>query len=76
MAAGTLFTYPDNFKAFKALIAAEYSGAKVQVSFLVRDLISSVASLEPLKHAFSFATFQDQNRFFLAKKTISIDSFT
>jgi len=31
MAAGTLFTYPDNFKAFKALIAAEYSGAKVKV---------------------------------------------
>jgi len=31
MAAGTLFTYPDNFKAFKALIAAEYSGKKVQV---------------------------------------------
>jgi len=31
MAAGTLFTYPDNFKAFKGLIAAEYSGAKVKV---------------------------------------------
>ena len=32
MAAGTLYTYPDNFRAFKALIAAEYSGAKVQVA--------------------------------------------
>jgi len=31
MAAGTLYTYPDNFKAFKGLIAAEYSGAKVKV---------------------------------------------
>lgn len=26
----TLFTYPDNFRAFKVLIAAEYSGAKVK----------------------------------------------
>jgi len=32
MAAGTLYTYPDNFRAFKALIAAEYSGAKVKVA--------------------------------------------
>jgi len=29
--AATLYTYPDNFKAFKGLIAAEYSGAKVKV---------------------------------------------
>eukprot|EP00112_Aurelia_sp_Birch-Aquarium-sp1_P012904 Seg272.3 transcript_id=Seg272.3/GoldUCD/mRNA.D3Y31 product="Elongation factor 1-gamma" protein_id=Seg272.3/GoldUCD/D3Y31 len=32
MAAGTLYTYPDNFRAFKALIAAEYSGAKVKTA--------------------------------------------
>ena len=32
MAGGTLYTYPDNFKAFKGLIAAEYSGTKVNVS--------------------------------------------
>merc|ERR1712137_1161407 len=31
MASGTLYTYPGNFRAFKALIAAEYSGAKVKV---------------------------------------------
>merc|ERR1712002_70192 len=28
---GTLYTYPENFRAFKALIAAQYSGAKVNV---------------------------------------------
>ena len=32
MATGTLYTYPDNFRAFKALIAAQYSGAKVKVA--------------------------------------------
>ncbi|CAB4032463.1 Elongation factor 1-gamma [Paramuricea clavata] len=32
MATGTLYTYPDNFRAFKILIAAQYSGAKVTVS--------------------------------------------
>jgi len=31
MAAGTLYTYPENFRAYKALIAAQYSGAKVKV---------------------------------------------
>merc|ERR1712226_72512 len=31
MATGTLYTYPNNFRAYKALIAAEYSGAKVTV---------------------------------------------
>lgn len=30
--AGTLYTYPDNFRAYKALIAAQFSGAKVQVA--------------------------------------------
>ena len=32
MATGTLYTFPDNFRAFKILIAAQYSGAKVTVS--------------------------------------------
>jgi len=32
MVGGTLYTYPDNFRAFKVLIAAEYSGAKVKTS--------------------------------------------
>ncbi|KAG8227952.1 hypothetical protein J437_LFUL008758 [Ladona fulva] len=32
MASGTLYTYPENFRAYKALIAAEYSGAKVKVA--------------------------------------------
>lgn len=27
----TLYTYPDNFRAFKVLIAAEYSEAKIRV---------------------------------------------
>ena len=27
----TLYTYPDNFRAFKILIAAEYSEAKIRV---------------------------------------------
>lgn len=31
MVTGTLYTYPDNFKAFKGLVAAEFSGAKVKV---------------------------------------------
>uniref|UniRef100_A0A2K5JAC5 Elongation factor 1-gamma n=1 Tax=Colobus angolensis palliatus TaxID=336983 RepID=A0A2K5JAC5_COLAP len=31
MAAGALYTYPENWRAFKALIAAQYSGAKVRV---------------------------------------------
>ena len=31
MAAGTLYTYPENWRAFKVLIAAQYSGAQVRV---------------------------------------------
>ena len=27
----TLYTYPENFRAYKAQIAAQYSGAKVKV---------------------------------------------
>jgi len=32
MATGTLYTYPDNFRAYKGLIAAKYSGAHVNVA--------------------------------------------
>jgi len=32
MVAGTLYTYPDNFRAQKALVAAKYSGAQVTVA--------------------------------------------
>lgn len=28
----TLYTYPNNFRAFKALIAAQFSGTKVNVA--------------------------------------------
>ena len=28
----TLFTYPDNWRAFKAQIAAQYSGARLKVA--------------------------------------------
>lgn len=30
--AGTLYTYPENFRAYKALIAAQFSGAEVTVA--------------------------------------------
>jgi len=30
--AGTLYTYPENFRAYKALIAAEYSGVQIKVA--------------------------------------------
>jgi len=32
MVAGTIYTYPDNFRAQKALIAAKYSGAQLTVA--------------------------------------------
>ncbi|XP_023653286.1 elongation factor 1-gamma [Paramormyrops kingsleyae] len=32
MAAGTLYTYPENWRAFKAQIAAQYSGAQLKVA--------------------------------------------
>ncbi|KAF0288552.1 Elongation factor 1-gamma [Amphibalanus amphitrite] len=31
MVSGKLYTYPNNFRAYKALVAAQYSGAKVEV---------------------------------------------
>lgn len=32
MASGTLYTYPENFRAYKVLIAAQYSGAQVKIA--------------------------------------------
>ncbi|XP_065159426.1 elongation factor 1-gamma isoform X2 [Atheta coriaria] len=32
MAAGTLYTYPENFRAYKALVAAQYASANVKVA--------------------------------------------
>uniref|UniRef100_A0A4W5LYL4 GST N-terminal domain-containing protein n=1 Tax=Hucho hucho TaxID=62062 RepID=A0A4W5LYL4_9TELE len=32
MSAGTLYTYPENWRAFKAQIAAQYSGAHLKVA--------------------------------------------
>ncbi|XP_064623516.1 elongation factor 1-gamma-like [Lineus longissimus] len=32
MATGTLYTYPENFRAFKVLVAAKYSGTNVTVA--------------------------------------------
>ncbi|XP_015115992.1 elongation factor 1-gamma [Diachasma alloeum] len=32
MASGTLYTYPENFRAYKALIAAQYSGAQLKIA--------------------------------------------
>ncbi|CAK9815139.1 Elongation factor 1-gamma [Anthophora plagiata] len=32
MASGTLYTYPENFRAYKVLIAAQYSGAQIKIA--------------------------------------------
>ncbi|PSN40607.1 Elongation factor 1-gamma [Blattella germanica] len=32
MASGTLYTYPENFRAYKALIAAQYAGATIKIA--------------------------------------------
>ncbi|GLH12773.1 Elongation factor 1-gamma [Gryllus bimaculatus] len=32
MASGTLYTYPENFRAYKVLIAAQYSGSNVKLA--------------------------------------------
>merc|ERR1712114_187 len=44
MVAGTLYTYPDNFRAFKALIAAKYSGAQVTVA---KDFVFGETNKKP-----------------------------
>ncbi|CAG0901767.1 unnamed protein product [Cyprideis torosa] len=45
---GTIISYPDNYRAYKALIAAEYSGAKVQVgsNFVMGETNKTPAFLE------------------------------
>merc|ERR1712131_269928 len=42
--AGTLYTYPDNFRAQKALIAAKYSGAEVTVA---KDFVFGESNKKP-----------------------------
>ncbi|RLU20180.1 hypothetical protein DMN91_006787 [Ooceraea biroi] len=32
MASGTLYTYPENFRAYKALIAAQFSGVQIKIA--------------------------------------------
>lgn len=58
--AGTLYTYPENFRAYKALIAAQFSGAKVQVAsdFVFGQTNKSEAFLKkfPLGKVPAFAT--------------------
>merc|ERR1712117_115677 len=44
MVAGTLYTYPDNFRAFKALIAAKYSGAQLT---LAKDFVFGESNKKP-----------------------------
>jgi len=39
MAEGTLYTFPENFRAYKALIAAQYSGAKIKVASAPPDFV-------------------------------------
>ena len=35
----TLYTFPENFRAYKALIAAQYSGAKIKVASAAPDFV-------------------------------------
>ncbi|XP_055331164.1 elongation factor 1-gamma-A-like [Paramacrobiotus metropolitanus] len=44
---GTLFTYPDNFRAYKALIAAQFSGAKVKVVSEIPDFVFGETNKTP-----------------------------
>merc|ERR1712212_1126204 len=57
---GTLYTYPENFRAFKALIAAQYSGSKVTVdsNFVFGETNKSEAFLKkfPLGKVPAFET--------------------
>ncbi|XP_066574947.1 elongation factor 1-gamma isoform X2 [Amia ocellicauda] len=47
MAAGTLYTYPENWRAFKAQIAAQYSGAKLRVASSPPDFIFGQTNHSP-----------------------------
>ncbi|KAK7105071.1 hypothetical protein V1264_019689 [Littorina saxatilis] len=67
MAAGTLFTYPKNFRSYKALIAAKYSGADVKVdqSFKFGETNKSAGFLEkfPLGKVPAFSSKNGLNLF-------------
>jgi len=70
MVTGTLYTYPDNFRAYKALIAAEYSGAKVKVAsegpeFVLGETNKSAEFLAkfPLGKVPAFASADGKNIF-------------
>ena len=39
-----MYTYPDNFRAFKALVAAKYSGAQVTVA---KDFVFGESNKKP-----------------------------
>ncbi|XP_042211297.1 uncharacterized protein LOC121858733 isoform X1 [Homarus americanus] len=59
-ASGTLYTYPENFRAFKVLISAQYSGSKVNVdsNFVFGETNKSEAFLKkfPLGKVPAFET--------------------
>lgn len=70
MVTGTLYTYPENFRAYKALIAAEYSGAKVKVAsegpeFVLGETNKSAEFLAkfPLGKVPAFASTDGKNIF-------------
>merc|ERR1712228_279169 len=70
MVTGTLYTYPENFRAYKALIAAEYSGAKVKVAseapeFVLGETNKSAEFLAkfPLGKVPAFASADGKNIF-------------
>jgi len=67
MAAGTLYTYPNSFRAYKALIAAQYSGADVKVdqTFKFGDTNKSASFLEkfPLGKVPAFSSTNGVNLF-------------
>lgn len=44
MVAGTLYTYPENFRSYKALIAAEYSGTQIKVVSQPPDFVLGVTN--------------------------------
>jgi len=64
---GTLYTYPENFRAFKALIAAQYSGAKINVdnNFVFGETNKSDAFLKkfPLGKVPAFETTDGKTLF-------------
>lgn len=69
-ASGTLYTYHDNFRAYKALVAAEFSGAKVRVvsdppDFVLGETNKTVAYLAkfPMGKVPAFESADGKNLF-------------